>query len=75
MTPQEADELLLIIKDLAAQGRGIVFISHKLNEVLAISDRITVLRDGHVVVTVRPKEEQTTRDDLARMLVGREVLL
>ena len=75
LTPQEADELLLIIKDLAAQGRGIVFISHKLNEVLAISDRITVLRDGHVVGTVRPKEEHTTRDDLARMMVGREVLL
>lgn len=75
LTPQEADELLLIIKDLAAQGRGIVFISHKLNEVLAISDRITVLRDGQVVGTVRPKEENTTRNDLARMMVGREVLL
>jgi len=75
LTPQEASELLNIIKDLAAQGRAIVFISHKLNEVLAISDRITVLRDGHVVGTVRPAKEKTTRSDLARMMVGREVLL
>ncbi len=75
LTPQEASELLAIIKDLAAQGRGIVFISHKLNEVLSVSDRITVLRDGHVVGTVRPRVEQVTRSDLARLMVGREVLL
>lgn len=76
LTPQEASELLIIIKNLlVAQGRAIVFISHKLNEVLAISDRITVLRDGHVVETVRPKEQHITRSDLARMMVGREVLL
>jgi simple sugar transport system ATP-binding protein len=76
LTPQEAGELLSIIKDLlVAQGRAIIFISHKLNEVLAISDRITILRDGHVVGTVRPKEEHTTKNDLARMMVGREVLL
>ena len=75
LTPQEASELLAIIKDLAAQGRGIVFISHKLNEVLTVSDRITVLRDGHVVGMARPQEETVTRSDLARMMVGREVLL
>ncbi|HXW00562.1 MAG TPA: ABC transporter ATP-binding protein, partial [Anaerolineae bacterium] len=75
LTPQEASELLTIIKHLlVAQGKAIVFISHKLNEVLAISDRITVLRDGHVVGTVRPKEELTTKNDLARLMVGREVL-
>lgn len=75
LTPQEASELLAIIKDLAAQGRGVVFISHKLNEVLAVSDRITVLRDGRVVGTVRPKADQVTADDLARLMVGRDVLL
>lgn len=75
LTPDEANELLLIIKDLATQGRGIVFISHKLNEVLTISDRITVLRDGHEVGTVKPKAEKITRGDLARLMVGREVLL
>jgi simple sugar transport system ATP-binding protein len=58
-----------------AQGRANIFISHKLNEVLAISDRITVLRDGHEVGTVRPKVEHTTKSDLARLMVGREVLL
>jgi simple sugar transport system ATP-binding protein len=73
LTPHEASELLSIIKDLAAQGRAIIFISHKLNEVLAISDRITVLRDGAVVGAVRP--EETSRAELARMMVGREVLL
>jgi simple sugar transport system ATP-binding protein len=75
LAPDEASELLIIIKDLAAQGRGIIFISHKLNEVLSISSRITVLRDGHEVGTVRPKEEKITRGDLARLMVGREVLL
>lgn len=75
LTPDEANELLMIIKDLAVQGRGIIFISHKLNEVLTISDRITVLRDGHEVGTVKPKEKKITRGDLARLMVGREVLL
>jgi ABC-type uncharacterized transport system ATPase subunit len=74
LTLAEASELLTIVKDLAAQGRAIVFISHKLNEVLAISNRITVLRDGHVVGTVRPQADETTKSDLARMMVGREVL-
>jgi simple sugar transport system ATP-binding protein len=76
LTPQEASELLTIIKDLlVAQKRAVIFISHKLNEVLAISDRITILRDGHKVGTVRPKVDRTTKSDLARLMVGREVLL
>jgi simple sugar transport system ATP-binding protein len=57
------------------QGRAIVFISHKLNEVLAISDRVTILRDGRVVGTVQTKKDRITRSDLARLMVGREVLL
>ncbi len=52
LTPAEADELFRVARRLAAQGRTVVFISHKLNEVLAVSDRITVLRGGRVVVTV-----------------------
>jgi simple sugar transport system ATP-binding protein len=74
LTPQEANDLLVIIRALAAQGRAIVFISHKLNEVLAASDRITVLRGGRVVGSVRPKADQVTHNDLARLMMGREVL-
>jgi simple sugar transport system ATP-binding protein len=76
LSPQEASELLIIIKDLITKhNRSVIFISHKLNEVLTISDRITVLRDGQVVGTVRPAEDLIDRSDLARMMVGREVLL
>lgn len=75
LTPQESNELLTIIRDLASEGRSIVFISHKLNEVLSISDRITVLRDGRVVGTVDLQSELLQQADLARMMVGREVLL
>ena len=52
LTPQEVDDLLAILNRLAGEGKSIVFISHKLGEVLAASDRITVLRDGRVVDTV-----------------------
>ena len=76
LNPQEASELLVIVKDLIIKhNRSVIFISHKLNEVLAISDRITVLRDGRVVDTVQPAVDHTDRSDLARMMVGREVLL
>ena len=75
LTPQEATELLDIIKDLAVQGVAIIFISHKLNEVLALSDRVTVLRDGRVIDTVRPKADHLQKSDLARLMVGRDVLL
>jgi ABC-type uncharacterized transport system ATPase subunit len=73
LTPQEVDELFVVLRQLVAQGKAIVFISHKLHEVLAISDRVTVLRDGRVVETLPTAE--TDRPELARLMVGREVLL
>ena len=73
LTPQEATELFAILKGLVADGMSIIFISHKLNEVLEIADRITVLRRGKVVET-RPREG-ATETGLARSMVGREVLL
>jgi len=72
LTPHEVDDFFLILRQMVADGRGLVFISHKIREVLALSDRITVLRDGAVVGTVVPAD--VTRRDLARMMVGREVL-
>jgi len=73
LTPQEVGELLEILRRLASEGKSIVFISHKLDEVIEASDRITVLRDGEVVDTVEPAK--VDKHDLARMMVGREVLL
>jgi general nucleoside transport system ATP-binding protein len=73
LTPQEANELFSIIEGLKAQGKSIIFISHKLHEVLEVADRITVLRRGKKIDTV-PKEG-ATEASLARMMVGREVLL
>src|SRR5439155_14715699 len=69
----EAKELFEIIRVLAREGTSVIFISHKLNEVLEIADRITVLRRGRKIDTVR--REGATEDSLARMMVGREVLL
>jgi ABC-type uncharacterized transport system ATPase subunit len=73
LTPQEVDELFVTFRRMAAEGHALIFISHKLHEVLAISDRVTVLRNGRVVQTVKTTE--TNREDLARLMVGREVLL
>jgi general nucleoside transport system ATP-binding protein len=73
LTPQEAEELFEIIRSLQAEGKSIIFISHKLNEVLAIADRITVLRRGKTVETVLRKG--ATEESLAKLMVGREVLL
>jgi len=73
LTPQEADELFGILKVLQREGMSIIFISHKLREVLEIADRITVLRRGKKIDTV--PREGATQDDLARLMVGREVLL
>jgi len=73
LTPQEVGELLEILQRLASEGKSIVFISHKLDEVIEASDRITVLRDGEVVDTVDTAD--VDKHDLARMMVGREVLL
>jgi simple sugar transport system ATP-binding protein len=73
LTPQEAGELFAIIRSLQEGGTSIIFISHKLNEVLEIADRITVLRRGKKIDTV--PREGATEDGLAKMMVGREVLL
>ena len=73
LTPQEIDELFEIFKSLKEQGKTIIFITHKLQEVQEISDRITVLRDGESVDTVNTKD--VTEEDVAEMMVGRQVLL
>jgi simple sugar transport system ATP-binding protein len=73
LTPQEADDLFEIMRELTKRGVSIIFITHKLKEVLAIADRITVMRDGKVVGTVKP--EETNEAKLASMMVGREVIL
>src|SRR5712671_7384941 len=73
LTPQEAAELFAIIRNLQADGKSIIFISHKLNEVLEIADRITVLRRGKKIETV--PRAGATEESLARAMVGREVLL
>jgi simple sugar transport system ATP-binding protein len=73
LTPQEATELFAILKGLVANGMSVIFISHKLNEVLEIADRVTVLRRGKRVDTI--PREGATEASLARSMVGREVLL
>jgi simple sugar transport system ATP-binding protein len=73
LTPQEAEELFGIIQRLTAEGHSVIFISHKLHEVLDIADRITVLRRGKKVETL--PREGATEETLARLMVGREVLL
>jgi simple sugar transport system ATP-binding protein len=73
LTPQEADELFKIMRSLAEQGKSIIFITHKLREVLEIADRITVIRGGQVVGSTTPVEAD--RQKLAEMMVGREVQL
>jgi general nucleoside transport system ATP-binding protein len=73
LTPQEASELFAIIRSLQADGKSIIFITHKLNEVLEIADRITVLRQGKRIDTV--PRAGATREALARLMVGRDVVL
>jgi ABC-type uncharacterized transport system ATPase subunit len=73
LTPQEVEEFFAILRSMRAQGKTIVIITHKLSEVLAISDNVTVMRDGRVVGDVKTSE--TNAADLARLMVGREVLL
>lgn len=73
LTPQEADELFKIMRSLTDQGKSIIFITHKLREVLDVADRITVLRSGKVVGTTTPKEAD--KNKLAEMMVGRAVQL
>lgn len=72
LTPQEVEELFHIMRSLKEEGKTTIFITHKLNEIMEISDRVTVMRDGKLVGVVETKE--TSREELAKMMVGREVL-
>ena len=71
LTPQEIDELMKIMKNLAAEGKSILFITHKLNEIMAVADRCSVLRKGKYIGTVEIKD--TTKEELSEMMVGRHV--
>ncbi|MEI7844884.1 MAG: ABC transporter ATP-binding protein [Chloroflexota bacterium] len=73
LTPQETDDLFVVIRSLVASGKTVVFITHKFREVMQISDHVTVMRDGKVVAT--RKTQDTNPTELARMMVGRDVLL
>ena len=73
LSPQEVEEFFAILRRMKEQGKTIIIITHKLEEVLAISDEVTVMRDGKDVGNVKTAE--TTAKDLARMIVGRDVLL
>jgi general nucleoside transport system ATP-binding protein len=73
LTPQETKELFDAVRKLVEVGKTVIFITHKLREVTEISDRVTVMRDGHMVGMMPTSE--ATRESLARMMVGREVLL
>ena len=73
LTPQEVEEFFAILRRMREQGKTVVIITHKLSEVLAISDEVTVMRDGKVVGRLQTKE--TNAAELARLMVGREVLL
>ena len=76
LTPQEAEQLFVTLRQMAGDGHALIFISHKLHEVLALCDRVTVLREGRVAGSVAAGGmAEVTRSDLARMMVGREVLL
>ena len=71
LTPQEIDELMAIMKNLSNEGKSILFISHKLNEIMAVADRCSVLRKGKYIGTVETKN--TTAEELSAMMVGRNV--
>ena len=73
LTPQETEQLLGFLRDLADKGMTIIFITHKLEEVMQISDRVTILRDAHKVETVNTAD--TNPRELARLMVGRDVLM
>ncbi len=73
LTPQEIDELMQIMKNLVQEGKSILFISHKLNEIMTVADRVTVLRKGKYIGTVNVKD--TNKQELSNMMVGRPVQL
>ena len=71
LTPQEIDELMEIMRGFSKEGKSILFITHKLNEIMAVADRCTVLRKGKYIGTVDIKD--TTKEELSKMMVGRDV--
>lgn len=71
LTPQEIEEILKIMRGFAAEGKSILFITHKLNEIMEVADRCTVLRKGKFIGTVDVKE--TTKEELSKMMVGRDI--
>jgi simple sugar transport system ATP-binding protein len=73
LTPQEVDDIFAIFRQMSADGHALIFISHKLDEIMELTDRVTVLRNGRVVGERRTSE--VTKEELANMMVGREVLL
>ena len=73
LTPQEVDDIFVILRQMAADGHALIFISHKLHEILALTDRVSVLRDGRMIGTVQTAD--VDKAQLASMMVGREVLL
>ena len=73
LTPQEIDELMQIMKNLVQEGKSILFISHKLNEIMTVADRVSVLRKGKYIGTVNVKD--TNKQELSNMMVGRPVQL
>ena len=73
LTPQEVDELFKILRSLKEQGKTIILITHKLNEIMILTDKVTVMRQGEIVGDKNTKD--TTKDQLAEMMVGRSVLL
>ena len=72
LTPQEVDDLVRVLRRMVAEGKSIIFITHKMNEVMVFSDRVTVLQQGRVTATLLTS--QTSPQELARLMVGREVL-
>lgn len=72
LTPQEADELFLVLRQIADSGKSVIIITHKLNEVMSVADRITVLRNGCAVATKR--REETDCQELTQFMVGREMV-
>src|SRR5690606_33109536 len=73
LTPQEADQLFRILAKLREQGKTVILITHKLREIMAITDNVTVMRQGAVVANVATAD--TSQEQLAEMMVGRKVLL
>ena len=73
LTPQEIDELIKVMKNLAAEGKSILFITHKLNEIKEAANRCTVLRKGRYVGTI--DVASTTKEEMSEMMVGRKVNL